>query len=310
MLTRTATLTPVAPFDFEKTARYATHGGGDDAAQSYDLSRFTRLLEIDGYPILATLFSSGSIEAPCLDVTLTANRLSGKWVPRLMDQVSRLLGVDQDLAGFYAMASGDPLLASLVTQLRGLHLPQTNSIHESIVQSIIGQQISAKVARMVRSLLVQMYGATLTVDGATYHGFPSPQALVAAGVQGLREVKLSQRKAEYIVDISRAVVSGMLNLEDLRMLHDDEVVDQVVKLRGVGTWTAQWLLVNALGREDGFPSGDLMLQKILVAAGANPVMDRDAALRYSTRWSPYRSYATIYLFAGLQSGHLREFGLG
>ena len=300
-------MTPLAPFDLEHTAKY---GGWEDAAQGYGRARFTRLLQIDGSPILATVSSSDSIEDPCLEVALTADFLSGDVVHLSVVQISRLLGVHQDLAGFYAMASADPALSSLVTQLRGLHRPQANSVHESIVQSIIGQQISANVARVVRQLLVQTYGTTLTVHDTVHHGFPSPEVLVAAGVQGLREVKLSQRKAEYIVDISRAVMSGTFNPEDLKMLHDDEVAGQVVTLRGVGPWTAQWLLVNALDRDDGFPSGDLMLQKILIAGGASPVMDSDAALRYSTRWSPYRSYATTYLFAGLRSGYFREFGLG
>ena len=298
---------PFAPFDLEHTAK---HGGWEDAAQGHGLARFTRLLGIDGFPILATVFSSGSIEDPRLEVILTADFLSDDVVHRSVAQVSRLLGVHQDLAGFYAMASADPALSSLVTQLRGLRRPQANSVYESIVQSIIGQQISANVARVVRRLLVQAYGTTLTVQDTVHHGFPGPEVLVEAGVERLRGVKLSQRKAEYIVDISRAVVSGTFNPEDLRMLHDEEVVGQVVMLRGVGPWTAQWLLVNALDREDGFPSGDLMLQKILIAGGARLVMDSDSALRYSTRWSPYRSYATTYLFAGLRLGYFREFGLG
>ena len=307
MLTRTVTVTPVAPFDLEHTAK---HGGWEDAAQGYVRASFTRLLGIDGFPILVAVSSSGNIEDPRLDVTLTAKSLSDDVVRRSVTQVSRLLGVHQDLAGVYARASADPALSSLVPQLRGLHRPQSNSVHESIVQSIIGQQISANVARVVRRLLIQTYGATLTVHDTVHHGFPSPEVLVEAGVQGLRGVKLSQRKAEYIVDISRAVVSGTFNPEDLKMLPDDEAVGQVVMLRGVGPWTAQWLLVNALDREDGFPSGDLMLQKILIAGGASLVMDSDSALSYSTRWSPYRSYATTYLFAGLRLGYFREFGLG
>jgi DNA-3-methyladenine glycosylase II len=83
---------------------------------------------------------------------------------------------------------------------------------------------------------------------------------------------------------------------------DDEVIETLTALRGVGIWTAHWLLVRTLGRPDGFPHGDLALQKTLgdvVNGGVR--MTGEEALEYSLRWSPYRTYVTTYIFGAIRS---------
>jgi len=147
----------------------------------------------------------------------------------------------------------------------------------------------------------------MKIEGVTYHAFPHPEALVAAGVEGLRAVKFSARKSEYIVDIAAAVASGKLELEGLHHQSGDEVIQALTSIRGVGLWTAQWLLIRALGRSDGFPHGDLALQRTLgILVNEGKPLQPEEALQYSSRWSPFRSYATAYLFAAVRSGRLAE----
>jgi DNA-3-methyladenine glycosylase II len=191
----------------------------------------------------------------------------------------------------------------------GLHAAHTTSVYEALVLAILGQQISTHVARMMRTLLIQTYGPKLELDGSTYYAFPRPEALAAAGVSGLRAIKLSQRKAEYIVDIATRVASGELDLEGLRGQPAEDAVRSLTSIRGVGPWTAHWLLIRALGHGDGFPHGDLALQRILgaLANGGAPMSAREA-LEFSHRWSPYRSYVTTYLFAAVRSGRFPEIG--
>ncbi len=90
-----------------------------------------------------------------------------------------------------------------------------------------------------------------------------------------------------------------------------EVVASLTALRGIGPWTAQWLMIRSLGHTDGFPEGDLALQRtlgFLVNGGRR--MSPEEALSYSVRWSPQRSYAVTYLFAGVRSGQLSLEGVG
>ena len=213
-----------------------------------------------------------------------------------------MLGIDQDLQAFYRMASADAHLAPLVVGLRGLHVFQTASVFETLVLAILGQQISTHVAHMLRTLLIETYGDAIELEGGTFHAFPRPEALVTAGVEGLRAIKFSTRKSEYIVEIARGVVKGSLDLEGLTGRPADEVVAYLTAIRGVGPWTAQWLLIRALGQPDGFPHGDLALQRFLGRLSSDGPVGPGEALERSAVWSPYRSYVTTYLFAASRSG--------
>ena len=184
-------------------------------------------------------------------------------------------------------------------------MPHTSSVYEAMVLAILGQQVSSHVARTLRTLLVQTYGPALQVSDVTYHSFPSPDLLVAVGIDGLRSIKFSARKAQYIVDISSGVVSGQLDLEGLRTQSAEAVIRMLLNIRGVGLWTTQWLLIRALGYSDGFPHDDLALRGTLgLLLDVDTPISPEEALNYSHRWSPFRSYVTTYIFAAIRSGYI------
>lgn len=299
------TITPTPPYDFGLTANYATYFRGQYGAESFGQGVFRRLLDCRGQLCLVTVRSLGTVDVPLLEVEIKASgaRLDGDVVSEVERQVAWILGADQDLVPFYRMATNDSELGPLAHGLRGLHVPHTASVYEALVLAILGQQISSHVARMVRTSLIQTYGPSAEVSGVKYYAFPRPEAIVRAGVEGLRAIKFSARKAEYIVDIAARVATGELDLEGLQHQPDEEVVRTLLSIRGVGLWTAHWLLIRALGRTDGFPHGDLAVQRLLgVMVDGGPPLSPKEALWYSRRWSPYRSYMTTYLFAAARSG--------
>ena len=301
------TLTPIPPYDFDLTFEYATSFWGFTGMESFQDGVFHRLLNLDGHLCLAKVRSSGTVEAPRLEVELVDPAPDEETVEAARHWLARILGIDQDLGPFNRMAEDDQDLAPLVQGLRGLHIPQSASVYEALVFSILGQQISTHVARVQRLLLITTYGPSVEVEGVTYHAFPKPEALTQAGVEGLRSIKLSNAKARYIVDIAAGVRSGELALEGLRDEPDEEVLRTLTGTRGVGAWTAQWLLIRALGRTDGFPDADLALQRTLgfLVNGGVP-LQAEEALEYSRRWSPFRSYVITYLFAALRSGRFAQ----
>lgn len=300
-------LRPKPPYDFDLTASYASHFRGRYGTESYDDGVFRRLLEIGGSLCLTSVRSVGTLNSPNLEVELLANSLSSDIVDRASQQVAWILGIDEDLNPFYHMAAEDQTLAPIVQALRGLHVPHTASVYEGLTLAILGQQISSHVARMLRTLLVETYGPSLEVGDCVCHAFPPAEVLVTAGVSGLRAIKFSTRKSEYIVDIAVRVASGELGFEALRDQPDNEVVRFLIGIRGVGEWTAQWLLISSFGRSDGFPYGDLALQHTLgLLVGGGNTFSPHQALQYSRRWSPFRSYVTAYLFAVLRSGCLPD----
>ena len=241
---------------------------------------------------------------PTLSVVAQGPHVSESDLAAVSDIMGWNLGIDADMEGFYQSVKGEPVLERITSQLHGLHPTRAVSVFEAMVLAILGQQIAAAVARIVRTLLIETYGDSLEVDGKTYFAFPTPGVLLEAGIDGLRKMKLSQRKAEYVLGIAKELGEGTLDLEALKHASDEDVVERVTRLRGVGHWTAHWLLIRALSRTDAFPSGDLALKRVVSPnstsmAGPSPTEDVE---EFSVRWSPYRSYAIVYLFAAGRQG--------
>ena len=221
-----------------------------------------------------------------------------------------MLATDADIGAFYDMALDDPHLAPMIRNMYGLRPTCAPSAYEALVLAILGQQISTHVARMLRNLIIETYGDRVTIGGQdqeTLHSFPRPETLADAGPDGLRAIKFSMRKAEYITGISQQIVSGDLSLEAMRDLPDDEIISGLLALRGVGAWTAHWMLIRAFGRPDGFPHGDLALQRMMgILVGDGSPMPPEDALAYSERWSPWRSWVTTYMFGAGRTGRFAE----
>ena len=301
----TVSLTPRPPYDFDLTCGHLTFFRGTSGVDSLVDGVYVRVLDLDSTPVLALVRSTGTVDRPRLEVELRGRGLGRPLVDDARRRISWILDVDGDLEAFYQMAGSDPHLGPLVGAFHGLHVPHTSSVYEGLVYAILGQQISTHVAHMLRTGLIQKYGPEVEWEDQPYYAFPRPEDVVEAGTDGLRALKFSARKSEYILGIAAGVATGDMDLEALRDLPPDQAVDALIGIRGVGLWTAHWLLVRALGYGDGFPHGDLALQRHLglLVNGGVPLSPRQA-LEYSRRWMPYRSYATTYLFAAARSGAL------
>ncbi len=298
------TIQPEPPFDLELTANYHTYFRGRYGTDSWVDGRYRRLLDLGSKLVLASVRTVGTVEEPELEVELRGENLTQQNAAAGKAQVAWLLGTEQELTPFYDLArQEDPPLAAICERFHGLHLPHTSSVFEALILAILGQQISTSVARIVRTLLIETYGLRQAFDGVDYYAFPRQEALASASVEDLRQLKLSYRKAEYVQGIARAARDGTGGLVCLSEKSDEEVVQQVTQLRGVGKWTAQWVLVRGLGRPDALPLGDLALRRIVSSLYFNGQPITDAQLGpFSARWSPWRTYATVYLFNALRAG--------
>ena len=304
--TLTTAIHPVAPYDFELTAGQPGYSRDQEfKTEDYVNGAYIRLLDLGDKVALASVRSDGTVDDPRLTIDLTGADLTDADAARAAAQISWLLGCDQELRPFYAAVAADPILADVISQFYGYRNTRTASVFEALVQAVMGQQIATAVARVVRNLMVQHYGVRASIAGQPRYAFPRANALAAATVADLRQLKLSNRKSEYIQGIAQAALASPDGFEHLHQLPDDEVIRQLTALRGVGNWTAQWILVRALARPDGFPIGDLALRRTVAALyfdGAE-IAD-DQLLDFSQRWTPWRSLATAYLFAALRAGRV------
>ena len=299
----TASIKPVPPFNFELTAGYHTYFQSRYGTDTMEDGVYRRLLDLDDKLVLASVRSIGTLDAPELVLELQGPELSPDDVESATDRVSWLLGVDQDLAPFYELGRADQAMAGLVEQFYGLHLPHTASVFEALVLAVLGQQISTSVARIIRTLLIETFGPSAEFDGEIYYAFPRPASIWASSPAELHTMKLTQRKSEYVHGLAGSALDPEMGLERLEELTDREIVEKLVALRGVGMWTAQWALIRAVGRPDALPLGDLALRRVVSRLFMDGEDVNDAKVEeIAQRWSPYRTYATVYLFSALRTG--------
>ena len=299
----TVSIKPVPPFNFELTAGYHTYFQSRYGTDTMEDGVYRRLIDLDDKLVLASVRSIGTLEAPELALELQGSELSPDDVESATDRVSWLLGVDQGLAPFYELGRADQAMAGLVEQFYGLHLPHTASVFEALVLAVLGQQISTNVARIIRTLLIETFGPSAEFDGETYYAFPRPASIWASSPAELHTMKLTQRKSEYVHGLAGSALDPEMGLECLEELTDREIVEKLVALRGVGMWTAQWALIRAVGRPDALPLGDLALRRVVSHLFMDGEDVNDAKVEeIAQRWSPYRTYATVYLFSALRIG--------
>lgn len=233
---------------------------------------------------------------------------------RLARAAAHCLSLDQDLTSFYACVEGDRRLAALARRYRGLRVLRDANLFESVIKSIIGQQVSVDFAgRLVHRLRV-LAGEVRTLPSAwpdpehtegtatrAVPVFPTPDKIAALPVQNLTARQFSRTKAEYVIGFADAVASGRLDLDALARLPDEAFVAKLTALRGIGRWTAECALMFGLGRPDVLPAADLGLRKaVRHVFGLDDLPGEAQVRRLAEAWRPHRSLATLYLWETLR----------
>ncbi len=179
------------------------------------------------------------------------------------------------------------MLRKLITQLGPCTL-QINPDHFSVLAgSIVSQQISTKAAHSIRARLLQ------TLAPATLR----PAAILATGEAALRSAGLSSNKVRSMRDLAEKVHHGTVPLDELHALSDEEVIEKLLPVRGIGRWTAEMFLIFSLGRPDVLPVGDLGLRVgVQRQWGLAEVPDRATLVALAEAWRPWRSVATWYMW--------------
>jgi DNA-3-methyladenine glycosylase II len=211
--------------------------------------------------------------------------------------------VTTPVAAFYRAHRGDPVLGEPIRAFRGLRIAGVPSLWEALVTAVLAQQVNLKFAYDIRRELCLAYGRRARFFGETYVTFPPPEPFAAETLPRLRRFRLSRSKAVAIREIARAFESGELSEDILSPLSDEQAIERLVALRGVGRWTAEIGLLRGLGRTDIFPAGDLgvvkyLAQGLLGHATTSKAKEEDMR-RFAERWAPHRGLALVYGYAEL-----------
>ena len=215
--------------------------------------------------------------------------------------VQEWFDLQRNLAEFYALAAEDILLSRLIQSFRGLRLVRIHNLFQALCWAIIGQQVNLQFAYVLFRRFVETYGDNYTVDGVTYWLFPRPEVVAELEVPALRHLQLTSRKAQYLLGVARLIATGALSKSDLLALNDfEEVQRRLLKVPGVGPWTANYVLLRCLGHVDAFPEADVGLHAAVQNMLNLPNKpSADEVSRLASRWAGWRGYATFYLYRSL-----------
>jgi DNA-3-methyladenine glycosylase II len=191
------------------------------------------------------------------------------------------------------LSKRDVRIGQIINSVGSYSIERHKDSFESLIRSIIYQQLSGKAANAIYQRFMVYYD----------NSFPTPKKILATDPKILRsKVGLSNRKIEYIMDLSSKVLSGEINLENISQLEDEEVISQLSKVKGIGRWTAEMFLIFCLSREDVFPDSDLGIKRAIQRMYELPdIPTNEFIMKISSHWRPYRSIAAWYLWKSLNN---------
>ena len=214
--------------------------------------------------------------------------------------VTDWLDLKTPVEGFYQMASKDQLLAPLVQQYHGLRLIGIPDLFEAIAWSIIGQQINLTFAYSLKRQLVDKFGYTKIINGKTYFAFPDPQVIAELSIPELKAIQFSRQKADYLIGVAKAIKSGALTKDKLSQLSYENAKSELIRLRGIGNWSANYVLMKCFRHSQAFPIEDVGLHNaIKKQLGLDKKPTIETIKKMAQPWGEWRAYATFYLWHSL-----------
>ncbi|MGH9368137.1 MAG: DNA-3-methyladenine glycosylase family protein [Thermoanaerobaculia bacterium] len=289
---------PRGPFSLEATAERFTRW--PEAVDRFDGETYRRLLPVGRSGVLLEVRQGGTPSRARLHVRLEGTGAGGVAAREAARRVVRVgLGAGFDARPFYRAFRGDPLLADPLRHSRGLRIAGTASLWEAAVTAVLSQQVNLVFAYDLRRKLALAFGRRARFGGIVYVAFPSPERLARESERSLRKFRLSGAKAGTLARLARAFAAGELSERELARLPDEEAIERLMAIKGVGRWTAEIALLRGLGRADVFPGGDLGVVKYLAMEllGQRARVTEARMRRFADRWRPYRGLALVYAYA-------------
>lgn len=217
------------------------------------------------------------------------------------DFVDEWFDLSRDLQPFYDLAHRDEILKEVVLAYKGLRIIAVEELFEALSWSIMGQQISLQVAYGLKQKLVTTFGESVVHDDIEYWLFPSAEKVASLNVEELRNLSFTQRKAEYLIGVAELIATDQLNKEQLLVMSLGEMETRLTAIRGIGKWSANYVIMRCLRHPDAFPLADVglhnALKKVLNQSEKPSLAEIE---EWAKNWSGWRAYATFYLWRTLQ----------
>ena len=288
-------LEPRGPFRLDLTA-WALRRQAHNAVDRWGTASYERVLSLDGGPVALSVRQVAGPDAPRLSALLAGRPIDQRAETHVRSALNSLLGLTVDLSPFAAMAAPDPLLGPLAARMRGLKPPRFPTVFEALVNGVACQQLSLAVGIHLLNRLAADRGKAMADAPDGPHAFPDPEDLASLKPDDLKRHGFSSTKARTIIETAQAVVADQLDLEALPQLEDGAAIERLTSLRGIGRWTAEYVLLRGLGRLHIFPGDDVGAHhKLRHLLGIDTPLDYAAVQRLVAPWHPYAGVVYFHL---------------
>lgn len=223
---------------------------------------------------------------------------------QLIQYITDWFDLERDIAPFYRMLQKNRTLGYMAKDFEGFRLIGIHDLYEALCWSIIGQQINLPFAYTLKRRLVEGYGQQLTINQQTLYIFPRPEVLQKATVADLRGLQFSERKAEYLLLVSKMFAEGTISKELVQQCASyEEQVQLLTAIRGIGVWTANYALMKTLKQLQAIPYGDVgLLNALLNHQLIKDKKDTIGIEKLFKGFKGWESYLVFYLWRSLSAG--------
>jgi DNA-3-methyladenine glycosylase II len=298
MYTESGILSPTPPFDFDKSLNFLGVFMPTKHEQSVSLHTLTKAISIYGQTIVFQLISSGTSESPQLEYTLFSEEpISEEMQSAVVERMTFFLSLKDDLQPFYRIGREDADFAPIIEILYGYHQVKFLTPFENACWAVLTQRNPMKLAQKAKQVLIEKYGNQLEVHGKVYRAFPEPTQIAVADYDEILKLIGNDRRAEYLVATARAF--SVVDEKFLKSAPDEEIEAWLRNIKGIGEWSATFIMIRGLGRMEYAPLTELrLLEAATKVYGHGKELSREELKHLAERYRQWQGYWAHYLRVG------------
>lgn len=284
-------LHPTHPFRLDYTV-WALRRRSKNGVDLWNNERYTRLFFIENQLIKVNVEQKNEKEI----LVSTNKKISPKIKIELIRLLEMMLGLNRNLLNFYRIAEQDPYLTPMVKQFKGLKPPRFPSIFEALVNAISCQQLSLDAGLQIQNRLVQYVGKSMNDADGTFYAFPTPKDVANCSIPELKKLGFSTNKCRTLIELSSRIIADETLFDDLEVKTNNEIVTFLCQFKGIGRWSAEYVLLRGLGRIEMFPGDDVGAAKNLqLLLHLKTKLDYEQISKITKKWYPYAGFIYFHL---------------
>jgi DNA-3-methyladenine glycosylase II len=288
-------LKPAPPFSLKLTV-WALRRRPGNQVDRWDGGNYSRIFVLGDTVAKVSVSQDGGIERPKLNVSVVTETTRHKNLqPDMASMLRKVFSLGKDLTDFYLLSDKDKRLRPLADRFKGVKPPRFPTVFEALVNAFSCQQVSLDLGIILLNRLSTAYGIAFAEEGGVLHAFPRPEDLVGLSPEDFRKLGFSRNKGRAIIELAEGMINGELEIEGMEKMTDDQVISQLSVIRGVGRWSAEYVLLRGLGRTNMFPGDDVGAQRNLqnfMQLEERP--DYEEIRKITSRWQPYAGFVYFH----------------